>query len=77
MRIREGSFRRIAFSVLNEKVIVVNGTQSEARYLTTAEKAMANQILDDINDYVNLGDSNAYQRLLNNGIHTLNVQHCR
>ena len=32
---------------------------------------MANQILDDINDYVNLGDSNAYQRLLNNGLHTL------
>lgn len=58
-------------SALNDKISVVNGAKSDARYLTKAEKQLANQILDDISDYIYRGDEAAYQRLIDHGLHTL------
>ena len=56
---------------LNDKISVVNGSRSEARHLSRDEKILANQILDDINDYVYYEDRDAYQRLIDKGLHTL------
>ncbi len=57
-------------SALNDKIRAKSGVSSKQRHLTTDEKTIANQILNDITDSKN-GDVSARQRLIARGDHRL------
>ena len=58
-------------AALEKTIMPVQGAKSKQRLLTSNERKMANEILDDISSYYFLNDQGAYNRLKKNGLHTL------